>query len=142
MAAPSIRVVLASLFVVALLSACGGAAGSSGDASPAVARVAAPAADLSGDWVLTVETPNGTGTRNVTFEQEGGALSGTISSSMAAGPLVGSIVGDQVSFVATVSMSSGDFDIVYEATLRDGRLVDGIVDLGAYGSGTFTGERR
>lgn len=141
MAVFSLRAVLASLVVLALVSACAGSPGAPGG-SPAVARVAAPAADLSGDWVLTVETPNGTGTRNVTFEQEGGALSGTISSSMATGPLVGSIVGDQVSFVATVSMSSGAFEIVYEATLRDGRLVDGIVDLGDYGSGTFTGERR
>jgi hypothetical protein len=131
-----------ALCAAVALSGCatGGSPGAAGGA--AASGDAAPAADLSGSWVLTVESPNGTGTREVTFEQEGTRLTGTIASSMAAGPLEGTVEGDQVFFVATVAMGSGDFDIVYEATLRDGRLVNGTVDFGDYGAGTFTGERR
>ncbi|HJK96965.1 MAG TPA: hypothetical protein RMF84_07070, partial [Polyangiaceae bacterium LLY-WYZ-14_1] len=117
-------------------------ANGAGAATSGVAAAAAPAADLSGEWVLAVELSNGSGTRQVTFEQEGNRLTGTISSSMATGPLEGTVEGNRVYFVATVSMSTADFEIVYEATLRDGRLVNGVVDIGDYGSGTFTGERR
>ena len=100
--------------------------------------------DLTGDWILTVESPNGTGTREVTFEQRGDTLTGLISSSMATGPLEGEI--DQatgnVIFTAIVSMGTGDFEIVYICTWRDGELVNGSVDFGDYGSGTFTGARK
>jgi hypothetical protein len=115
---------------------------SANGAGAASSGAVAPAADLSGEWVLQVELTNGSGTRQVNFEQEGSRLTGTISSSMATGPLEGTVEGDRVHFVATVSMSTADFEIVYEATLRDGRLVNGVVDIGDYGSGTFTGERR
>ena len=100
--------------------------------------------DLTGEWILTVESPNGTGTREVTFVQEDDVLSGTISSTMATGPLTGRVNQEDatVTFTASVSMGSGDFDIVYLATYSEGKLVDGIVDFGDYGEGTFEGERK
>lgn len=108
----------------------------------APAPTSAQEVDLTGDWVLTVESPNGTGTRQVTFEQDGTQLRGTISSSMATGPLEGTIEGDQVHFVAVVAMDTGDFEVTYDARIEDGRLVDGTVDFGDYGFGTFTGRRK
>ncbi|MBT8402790.1 MAG: hypothetical protein KJP18_02960, partial [Gemmatimonadetes bacterium] len=53
--------------------------------------LAAQDVDLTGDWVLTVQSPNGTGTRDVTFVQEDGELTGTISSTRASGPLEGTV---------------------------------------------------
>ena len=96
--------------------------------------------DVSGDWVLTVESPNGTGERQVTFVQDGDALSGEISSSRAAGELTGTVGGDEVTFVAVVEMESGPFEITYTATVMDGEM-KGTVEFGSYGSGTFTGRR-
>ena len=104
--------------------------------------VSAQDIDLTGEWVLTVESPNGTGTRQVTFEHDGTELRGTISSSMATGPLEGTVEGDQVHFVAIVAMDTGDFEVTYDARIEDGRLVDGTVDFGDYGFGTFTGRRK
>lgn len=101
-----------------------------------------PAGDLTGAWVLTVESPNGTGTRDVEFAQDGNALTGTIASTMAAGGLTGTVEGTAVRFVAVVAMDTGDFEVTYQATLKDGMLVDGRVDFGDYGSGTFTGRRK
>jgi hypothetical protein len=100
----------------------------------------AQAVDLTGAWLLTVESPNGTGTREVTFVQDGESLSGQISSSQATGLLVGTVDGDDVTFVATVEMTSGSFDITYRATVT-GDEMEGSVDFGSYGGGTFTGRR-
>jgi len=96
--------------------------------------------DLTGDWVLTVESPNGTGQRSVTFVQEDNELSGDIASSQAAGPLSGTVDGDKVTFVAIVQMDSGPFEITYTGTFADDEIT-GTVEFGSYGSGTFRGRR-
>jgi len=96
--------------------------------------------DLTGDWVLTVESPNGTGERQVTFIQDGTELSGEIASSRAAGPLSGTIEGAEVAFVAMVMMESGPFEITYTGTVT-GDEMEGAVAFGSYGSGTFKGHR-
>jgi hypothetical protein len=98
--------------------------------------------DLTGAWTFSVMSPNGAGTRDVKFVQQGKDLTGEIASSMAAGPLKGTIEGNVVTFVAEVFMESGPFDITYRATYKDGELIDGTVDFGDYGSGTFTGRRK
>ncbi len=103
-------------------------------------QIEAQAVELSGAWVLTVESPNGTGERQVTFIQDGDALSGEISSSRATGLLIGTVDGDEVTFVATVMMDSGAFDITYRATVT-GDEMTGTVDFGSYGRGTFTGRK-
>ena len=63
-------------------------------------EVSGQALDVSGAWVLTVESPNGTGRRDVRFVQDGGDISGEISSSRAAGPLLGTVDGHDVTFIA------------------------------------------
>jgi hypothetical protein len=96
--------------------------------------------DLTGDWVFTVESPNGSGERQVTFVQDGNKLSGEISSSRAAGPLSGTIDGGEVTFVAMVMMDSGPFEITYTGTVT-GKEMEGKVEFGSYGVGTFKGHR-
>lgn len=123
----------ALLLTVALFGAEGAAAQQEGPK---------PAFDLSGAWILSVNSPNGAGSRDVTFVQQGDTLTGEISSTMAAGPLNGTVEGDKVTFVAVVFMESGAFEITYRATWVDGELKDGTVDFGDYGSGTFTGRRK
>lgn len=97
--------------------------------------------DLSGEWLLTVESPNGTGSRDLTLVQEGNELTGEIMSSRAGGELSGTVDGNELTFVAVVYMESGSFDITYTATVTDG-VMKGTVDFGDYGSGTFTGKRK
>ena len=124
----------------------GSGAGALGALLLTVASLALPAngagqeLDLSGDWVFTVESPNGTGKRDVTFVQEGNKLTGQIMSSRADGDLSGTIDGDQLTFVAIVQMESGAFEITYNATVT-GNDMTGTVDFGDYGVGTFRGHR-
>ena len=125
---------MALLFVVAFFAAGDVAAQGDPDAKPDF--------DLTGAWTLSVMSPNGAGTRAVTFVQDGNVITGEIASSMAAGPLTGTIEGNVVRFVAEVFMQSGSFEVTYSATWVDGELKDGTVDFGSYGSGTFTGKRK
>ena len=52
----------------------------------------------------------------------------------------GTVNDDTVTFVAVVQMDSGPFEITYTATVT-GDEMEGTVDFGSYGSGTFTGRR-
>lgn len=103
-------------------------------------QVQAQEMSLTGDWEFTVESPNGTGSRQVALVQEGDSLSGSITSSRASGPITGWVKDGTVTILAELTMDSGPFTVVYEATLSDGTLT-GIVDFGDYGAGTFTGQR-
>jgi hypothetical protein len=104
------------------------------------AEILAQDVDLSGKWALTVESPNGTGQRELTLVQTGNELTGEIISSRADGELTGTVDGNEITFVAVVYMESGSFDITYHGTIS-GDEMKGTVDFGDYGSGTFTGKR-
>ena len=101
---------------------------------------AAQDVDLTGKWEFSVDSPNGVGERSVTFLQEGAELTGDIASSRAAGPLTGTVEGNKVTFVATVQMDSGPFEITYVGTI-EGDEITGSVEFGSYGAGMFTGRR-
>lgn len=142
--------VAGAVALVAAAGACGGTATTplpEAGVAPAAAAAAtasarAQVADLTGEWTFAVQSPNGPGTRSVILFQEGNQVTGTIASSRAAGELEGFVDDDVLYFVAVVDMNGSDFEITYEARIENGRLVDGVIDFGSYGSGTFTGERK
>ncbi len=101
-------------------------------------ELSAQTPDLSGEWVFTVQSPNGTGTRRATLIQEGDSITGTISSDRATGDLIGAVEGDVATLNALLMMASGPFEVVYEAEFTETTMT-GTVDFGSYGFGTFTG---
>lgn len=110
-------------------------------ARPALAQeAAAQAVDLSGEWDLVVQSPNGTGTRTLTLVQTGDSITGTVSSSRASGELEGLVEGDTLTFTALLMMESGPFPVTYRGTFT-GEEMSGTIDFGDYGSGTFSGRR-
>jgi len=110
--------------------------------TPALAAEAqAQEHDLTGDWEFTVQSPNGTGTRDVTFAQDGDVLLGTVASSQASGDFTGTVEGDQVTFAVNLVMNSGVFTVTYRATVTGEDEMEGTIDFGDYGQGTFTGRR-
>lgn len=102
--------------------------------------LSAQAVDLSGEWVFTVQSPNGTGTRQATLVQEGDSITGTISSSRATGDVIGAVEGNTVTLTALLMMATGPFEVVYKAEYTDAAMA-GTVDFGDYGFGTFEGRR-
>lgn len=77
------------------------------------------AADVSGVWEITSESPRGTMTRKVTFVQDGAALTGTMESRMGSLPIEkGSVEGDKISFTVQFSMGERRFEMVYKGTVE------------------------
>jgi hypothetical protein len=75
--------------------------------------------DVSGVWEFTSETPRGTMTRKVTFEQDGSKLSGTMETQMGSAPIKsGSIEGDKISFTVEFARGDRSFEMTYQGTVE------------------------
>ncbi len=102
-----------------------------------LAQAADKAVDITGTWDLAVETPSGTGNPVLEIKQEGNELSGTYSGAFGQAPLKGKIKGEKFE----VKFNSGGIDMVYKGK-SDGATMKGSVDLGQYGMGSFTGNKK
>src|SRR5258708_38569733 len=105
-----------------------------------VLTVGVYAANVTGEWNLTVESPNGTGTPTVTFKQDGETLTGTYKGRFGEAPLKGTVKGDEIKFSATISPQGQDLQIDYTGTV-DGDTMKGKVKFGDLGEGNFTGKK-
>lgn len=105
------------------------------------AASAADTAKVGGEWSITVESPNGTGTPSVVFKQDGEALSGTYKGRFGEAPLKGAVKGNDIKFSVTISPQGQDLVIEYSGTV-DGDTMKGKAKFGEYGEGNFTGKRK
>jgi len=105
-----------------------------------VPAVSAYATNVTGEWNLTVETPNGTGTPTVTFKQDGETLTGTYKGRFGEAPLKGTVKGDEIKFTFTISPQGQDLQIDYTGTV-EGDTMKGKVKFGELGDGTFSGKK-
>lgn len=102
---------------------------------------AASAADLTGTWVLTVDSPQGTANPTMVLEQDGNNVTGTYEGSMGSAKLNGTVDGDSFVLNAEMSMQGMDFTLTYSGT-QNGDSMKGDVDLAGMGGAGFTGERQ
>ena len=99
--------------------------------------------DLTGRWILSVVTENGTGTPSVEFKQEGEQLTGSyISNAMGTRSLEGTVRGDTMRFVLSASMGGEGVTLTYVARIVTADSLNGYVDFGGMGSATLTGRRQ
>lgn len=103
--------------------------------------IAADTAKVSGEWALTVETPNGTGTPSVIFKQDGEVLTGTYKGRFGESQLKGSVKGNEIKFSVTVSPQGQDVVVEYSGTV-DGDSMKGKAKFGEFGEGNFTGKKK
>jgi hypothetical protein len=104
------------------------------------AAVGAQATNVTGNWKLTIETPNGTGGPSVVFKQEGEELTGTYKGRFGDAPLKGTVKGKDIKFSVKVSAQGQDIQVDYEGTV-DGDTMKGKVKFGEMGEGNFTGKK-
>jgi hypothetical protein len=85
----------------------------------AVFALTASAADVSGTWKATVETPNGTMETSFTFKVDGSKVTGTATmGQMGESPISeGKVEGDTVSFAIVRQGPNGEFRINYKGTV-------------------------
>jgi hypothetical protein len=118
------------------------AAATAEDAAPAEVKPAgATALDVSGPWVLDVNTPVGGGNPTVTFKQDGEKLTGHYTGQLGEAPLTGTLKGTEIRFEFGVDIQGTSLTIVYTGTVEKDAM-KGTVRLGEMGDGTFTGSRK
>lgn len=93
-------------------------------AGAALLALAAPATaqesvDVSGEWEMTTETPRGTQTRMVTFEQEGDVLTGTMETRMGTAPITeGTVNGNEITFSMVFTRGDRSMTLTYTGTVE------------------------
>jgi hypothetical protein len=97
--------------------------------------------DPSGDWTLTVNSPDGAQTSRLLLQKDGEQITGTLGSPM--GDLVvkeARVEGNELRFRVSLSMGGQSMDATVTATI-EGNSIRGAISLGAVGSFDFTGSR-
>lgn len=121
-----VRIFLAAL-LLALLAVC---------AFPAQDKI-----DVSGQWILTIETPNGTFNPTVILKQDGEKLTGTYKGRMGESKLEGTISGKDIKWTVKMTFQDQTFELAYKGTV-DGDSMKGTVDMGGMGTADWTGKRK
>ena len=81
-----------------------------------LALAATAAADISGTWKGTADTPNGPVERTFIFKVDGNKLTGETTSSMFGKSVIedGKIDGDNISFTITVNFQGNEAKVLYK----------------------------
>lgn len=101
----------------------------------------AQAADLTGTWNMTLETPNGTGTPTVEFKQDGNKLTGTYKGRFGESKLEGTVQDQSVKFQVKLNMQGQEFAISFDGTIQGDGTLKGKADFGGQAEGTWTAKR-
>jgi hypothetical protein len=105
-----------------------------------IAQVAA-AADVTGTWIMAVQTSAGSGSPTFVLVQKGDALSGSYKGQLGEAQVTGTVKGDDVTLEYTVDSQAGSLAVKYSGK-TDGKTMSGKVSLGQLGEGTFTGTKQ
>jgi hypothetical protein len=103
--------------------------------APAAAQIS-----LTGDWDMTIESPQGTNTVKVTLTQDGEKVSGLFKSEMGELPFTGTLVGVDLKFTFTIPIQGQALDIVVTGKV-DGATLAGKMQFGGFGEGDWTAKR-
>ena len=107
------------------------------------ALLVAPAAaqiNLTGDWDMTIESPQGTNTVKVTLTQDGEKVSGLFKSEMGELPFTGTLVGADLKFAFAIPIQGQSLDIVVTGKV-DGATLAGKMQFGGFGEGDWSAKR-
>jgi hypothetical protein len=110
-------------------------------AAISVAQLAS-AADVTGTWIMAVETSAGSGSPTFILVQKGEALSGSYKGQLGEAQVTGTVKGDDVTIEYKVDGQGQTLAVKYSGKTTDGKTMSGKVSLGQLGEGTFTGKKQ
>jgi hypothetical protein len=102
--------------------------------------VGAQSTNVSGNWGLTFETPDGPANPSLVLKQEGEKLTGKYKGQFGESPLEGAVKGKEIKFTVKVKAQGHEFLREYVGTIEDG-MIKGKVKLGDMGEADFIGRR-
>ena len=95
-------------------------------------------AKVTGDWDITVESPQGKRTSQLVIKEEGGKLSGAMKSPRGERPLETiSVKGNEITFTMTINAQGQDIVITYKGKV-DKDTMSGEADFGGFASGSWS----
>lgn len=106
------------------------------NAAPALAQ----SAGMTGDWELTINSPQGSRTANASLKQDGEKLTGAFKGPSGELPIQGTVKGKEVKFTYTVKFQDQDLPITMTGQL-DGDAMKGEADFGGFAQGDWSGKR-
>ena len=109
-------------------------------AALSVAQMAG-AADVTGTWIMSVQTSAGSGSPTFVLVQKGEALSGSYRGQLGEAQVSGTVKDDEVTIEYKVDGQAGSLAVKYSGK-TDGKTMSGKVSLGQLGEGTFTGTKQ
>jgi hypothetical protein len=104
-------------------------------------RVAAAQTDLSGTWLVSLETPQGKMELETTLTQDGEKLSGQLTSPMGAVDFTGTFVKNALSILYSVPIQGQVIDIRMTGSV-EGDALSGMVDLGGLMQAPWSAKRK
>ena len=105
-------------------------------AAPAFAQT-----DVSGDWDVTIVSPQGSNTSRVTLKQDGAKVSGLFKSPAGELPFEGgTITGNELKFEFTVNFQGNPLPITLTGKV-DGGSITGKADFGGFAEGDWSGKK-
>jgi hypothetical protein len=106
----------------------------------AVLTAGAQSTNVSGNWKLTFETPNGAANPSLVLKQDGEKLTGTYKGRFGEAPLEGSVKAKDIKFTVKVNAQGQEFKLEYAGTV-EGDTMKGKVKFGDMGEADFTGKK-
>jgi hypothetical protein len=110
-------------------------------AVPAPARSADTAVDVTGTWLMVVETGARSGTPTIVLKQDGEKLTGRYTGQLGEAAVTGTIKGAALNFGFDVTVRETALHVTYDGS-ADASGMKGAVKLGDFGEGTFTGKKK
>ena len=101
----------------------------------------ASAADVTGTWLMAVETGAGSGSPTFILVQKGEALTGSYKGQLGEAQVTGTVKGEEVTIEYKVEGQGQTLAVKYSGK-TDGKTMSGKVSLGQLGEGTFTGKKQ
>lgn len=96
--------------------------------------------NITGTWVMDVQTDAGSGTPTFVLTQEGEAITGTYSGALGESPVTGSCTDGNLELIIAMSGMGQEMQVKYNGALQEDGSLKGTVDMGQLGKGTFTGK--
>ena len=105
-----------------------------------LAAAAAAQINLTGDWDVTITSPQGTNTIKVTLTQEGETLSGLFKSQIGELPVTGTLTGVDLNMAFSLPIQGQSVEIVMTGKVEE-RTLAGKVRFGDFGEADWTAKR-
>ena len=106
----------------------------------AVLTAGAQTTNVSGNWKLTLETPNGAASPSLVLKQDGEKLTGTYKGRFGESPLEGTVKGKDIKFTVKVNAQGQEVLVEYAGAV-EGDTMKGKVKFGDMGEADFTGKK-